>query len=181
MYYCLENKNKSIKNFSFDLANMLIKNNKPPLFLCVGNGKIVDDSLGAIVGTLLKQYYKISYPVIGDFKNSLYGTSLKDSLYLIKTKYYNYNVVVIDASIGSLNNLYNIRLNPFGLNIDCLKSNKYVGDISISSVTYAGKITNLILLNSEKKKYVFKVANFIACGIYNALKIYENLTEKEVV
>lgn len=181
MYYSLENKNNSLKNFEYELANMFIENNKPPLFLCVGNSKIVDDSLGAIVGTLLKDYYKINSPVLGNHKHSLFGTSLNHALTLLKTKYYNYNIVVIDASIGSLDNLYNISLNPFGINIDCLKSNKIVGNISISSVTYVGKITNLILLNSEKKKYVFEVANYIACGIYNALKIYKNLTEKEVV
>ncbi len=181
MYYSLKDKNKSLYKFSYDLANMLIENELPPLFLCVGNSKIIDDSLGAIVGTLLKGYYKIENPVLGNHKNPLYGISLKKTLDLLKTKYFNYNIVVIDASIGNLSNLYDISLNPFGINIDCLKSNKFVGNISISSVTFVGKITNSILLNSEKKKCVFDVSNFIACGVYNALKIYKNLTKKEAL
>lgn len=181
MHYNIENKNKTLKIFSYDLANSLLEKGKPPVFLCVGNSKVVDDSLGAIVGTLLKDYYKIKFPILGNFNNPLFGESLTQSLELLITKYFNNTIIVIDASIGNLNNLYNVNLTPHGININCFKSQKIVGDISITSITNVGKFTNLLLLNCEKKKHIFDVANFIACGIYNSLNIYKNTTKINVI
>ena len=171
MFYTLNNYHINSKRFSFDLANMILEYNKPPIFLCVGSNKIVDDSLGALCGELLKNYYKIDAQVFGDLKCPMINNNLKNVLQKIKLDFNKHCVVVIDSSIGRLEHLYDISLNYKGLVINCLQNNKIVGDIGISSVTYLNGINELLLQKTEKKRCVFKVANFVASGIYNALKL----------
>lgn len=181
MYYTLFNHEKNNKKFSYDLANMILELEKPPIFLCVGSNKIVDDSLGALTGELLSHYYKIPSKVFGNLTCPQVGNNLQNTLIKIKSEYYNNTIIVVDSSIGKLNNLYDVSLNCCSLNIDCLNSNKIVGDISISSVTYVKGINDLLFQNSEKKKCVFKLANFIASGIYNALNLCEKIKNHKAI
>lgn len=171
------NQSSQKREFEYDLANMILKKGKPVVFLCVGSNKIVADSLGALTGELLKKHYHISSPVLGSMTHPIISKNLNTTLNDIKTKYYNHTIIVIDSSVGKFQNLYNVRLNNFGLNVSYQNSNSFVGDISISSVTYSKGINNLLILKSEEKKEVFKVANFIASGIYNSLKIIDKFSK----
>lgn len=179
MYYTsLDLKNN--KKFSYDLANIFFEMKGLPIFLCVGNDKVVEDSLGAITGQLLKDFYKTEAIIFGDCENPLVGERLKQTLNIISVHHFNKKIVVIDASIGELDYLHQISLNPFGTIIDFFNNNsrKKYGDISITAVTCVKGLNNLLFLPKEKKKIIFNMANFIANGIYNAIKLYHNLYDE---
>lgn len=172
---------KKIKTeFIYDLANLILKQNKPVLFLCVGSNKIVCDSLGALVGELLQKYYKINEVVIGNMTHPIIYKNLNKTLNYITSKYYNYCIIVIDASIGSLENLYTVKLNNFGLQIAYPLNKKLIGSISISSVTYIKGLNNLILTPTEQQRNIFSVANSIAHSIKMALELCSNVTKISV-
>lgn len=178
MYYNLDSKHSS-KNFSFELANLILESGKSPVFVCIGSNKIVDDSLGAITGELLKKYYKINASVFGMIDSPLVGNNLKQKLQKIKSENMDKLVVVIDACVGRLEHLYDITLNKCSINIDYQNLNLKIGDVSISAITYVKGINSLLLLPIEKKRSVFKCALFIATSIFNALNMVDNLNERE--
>lgn len=179
MTYNIDSEKLGIE-FEYDLANMILKKGNPLLFLCLGSNKIVSDSLGALTGELLKNYYHIDATVIGDMHRPIISKNLEPTLQHIKEKYYNHTIIVIDSTIGRLDDMYRMKLNNFGLQVSCLQNQKFLGDISISSVTYVKGINGLLLLNSEEKKYIFKIANYIAHHIKNALQICRRLNQKSV-
>ena len=174
-YYALDLKNN--KKFSYDLANMFFSMKELPVFLCVGNDKIVEDSLGALTGQLLSDFYKTDAIVYGSCKAPLVGERLKQTLNIITVNHFKRKVVVIDSSIGTMEYLHQVSLNPCGTVIDYLNNptKKKYGDISITAVTYVNGLNDLLFLPIEKKKIIFNMANFIANGIYNAVKLYHNL------
>lgn len=177
VYTIKENENME---FAYDLANIILKQQKPPLFLCVGSNKIVADSLGCITGELLYRYYNINNIVIGNIYNPIISTNIESTLNKIKETYHNNSIIVIDSSVGHIEDLYKIKLNNFGLQINYQNNNKLIGDASISSVCYVKGINGLLILKSEEKKLVFKVANYIAWHIKLALEICEKINKNLV-
>ena len=178
MIYNIYNDNN--QEFEYDLANMILKKNKPPLFLCVGSNKIVADSLGAITGELLKNHYNIDNIVIGDMTSPIISSNLSSTIEKLNCKYFNHTIIVIDSTIGELKDMYHVKLNNYGLPISYQTNKKFVGDISISSVCYVKGINGLLILNSEEKKFVFETANYIAHRIKLAIDICKKLNYKLV-
>jgi putative sporulation protein YyaC len=176
MIYNLFNNNIK-KEFIYDLSNIIIKKDSPILFLCVGSNKFASDSLGALVGELLKNYYKINEIVIGNMTHPIIAKNLNRTLNLIKEKYSNYRVIVVDASVGTLNNLYNVKLNNFGLQIAHQVNQNLIGDISISCTTYIKGLNGLIITPMEQKRNIFFVANCIAHSIKTALDLCKNIAK----
>ena len=179
MNYTLNNFEKSNREFSYDLANILLKKEKPLLILCVGSNKIVWDSIGSITGQLLKQYYKVDITILGDMNFPITHKNIENTLNTIHTKYFDYNILIIDSTIATIENLYNINLNNHGLYIDSLSAKRYIGDISISSNTWLYGLHKFIITPTLEKQTVFRIANFIACGIFNALKIVNKIKNFE--
>ena len=173
MKYSINNFESNNREFAYDLANIIIKRNKPILFLCIGSNKIVWDSIGSITGHLLKNYYQINSTVVGDTSQPVVSKNLHQTIANIKTEYYDHTIIVVDSAISSLVNLYTINLNNFGLYADSLNTKIFIGDVSISCNTWLHGMHRYLITPAHEKQMVFRLSNFISSGIYKALKIVE--------
>lgn len=104
------------KNEIINLSNQL-KNiiNKDTVFVCVGTDKIIFDSIGPLVGHIIKQRFP-NITLYGDLKNTLNGTNISTKIQEIKTKHKNNTILAIDATIANNHigcaNLYNEPISP---------------------------------------------------------------------
>jgi putative sporulation protein YyaC len=101
-----------ITNLSNQLINIIDKNT---IFVCVGSDKVIFDSIGPLVGHILKQRLP-NIIIYGDLKYPLNGLNISSEIQKIKTKHPNNNILAIDATISNNNigfaNLYDEPIKP---------------------------------------------------------------------
>ena len=106
------------------------------LFLCIGSEKISGDCIGPIVGTLLKEKYKIPYPVFGTEENSVNGKNVSEYVRLIKEYFPAHKIIAVDAAVGEEKDLWTLKYRVGGvraggaINAD----SEYVGEVGILAV-----------------------------------------------
>ena len=118
-----------------------------PVFLCIGTKKVLYDSFGPVMGSLLKKYS--SFYVYGSLKREVNGLNFYEVYKFIKKKHTNSKIIVIDnAYIKNAGNVKLILKNsgvfPSGIN----NSKNQVGDVSI--------LINGFSYNSNKVKKNYK-------------------------
>lgn len=106
------------------------------LFLCIGSEKISGDSLGPMVGTLLKEKYKVPYPVIGTEEHPVNGINISRYKEHIKKYFPTHKIVAIDAALGEEKDLWSIRFREGGIKAGGAvgTNNTMIGDVGILGV-----------------------------------------------
>lgn len=161
---------------AISLANTLLKENKKPVFLCVGTDKIIGDSVGAITGELLKTKYKLNGYIYGDLSNSINANNLENNIEKVKALHPNSPIVLIDSILGELDEVGQIKYYPNGAYAKGeFHKGVFVGDYSILAVVNTKGIDGLSFIKSVKLKTVIEQAEFIAESIYRAYKFSQNL------
>ncbi|MBQ8430769.1 MAG: DUF1256 domain-containing protein, partial [Clostridia bacterium] len=89
------------KNVELNISAELLKifKNKMPVVLCLGNDKVLSDSVGVLVAEKLRETGYNNY-VFGGFCNPLN----KDNLMCILKKFPNQNFLFIDSSLSDFKN-----------------------------------------------------------------------------
>lgn len=107
---------------------------KDIVFVCIGSDRSTGDSLGPLVGTRLKELGFEN--VYGTVKHPIHALNIKQRLKEIEEKHPNRFVIAIDASIGSSERLFGIRIKtrPLEPGIGVGKKLPSVGDISIVGI-----------------------------------------------
>lgn len=122
------------------------------LFLCIGSEKISGDSLGPMVGTMLKEKYNVPFPVIGTEEHPVNGVNISRYKEHIRKYFPNHKIIAIDAALGEKNDLWEIRFREGGIKAGGAvgTSNTMIGDIGILGVV-GEKGTNALqtLLNAS--------------------------------
>lgn len=167
-------KNKNLVAIS--LVNELLKNNKKPVFLCVGSDKVLGDSVGALTGELLKNKHKINGYIYGDLEYNITATNLNKTIDHIRKMHPNSPIILIDGILGDLDEVGQVKFYPKG----AYASGEYhkgvfVGDYSILAVVETKGIDSLTFLRSVKLKTIIKQAEFIADSIVRAFRYAQNL------
>lgn len=167
-------KNKNLVAIS--LVNELLLRKEKPVFLCVGTEKIIADSMGAMVGEILKKKYKINGYVYGDFENNITARNLKNTVEKIKSTHPYSPIVLIDGILGDSDEVGQIKFYPYGA-IPGGEFNEgvLVGDFSILAVVDTKGIAGLNLLNSVRLSSIVNMAEFVAESIFRAYKFSQNL------
>lgn len=121
------------------LRTLLQKVNKAeaaPVILCIGTDRIIGDSLGPLVGTLLKKCDAHDLPVYGTLENTVHALNLHDILPQIKKAHPHRTMIAIDASLGPAAEIGSVYVRP-----GCLRPGAGVskrlpaaGDISITGI-----------------------------------------------
>lgn len=76
------------------------RQNSDIVFLCIGSDRYVGDSLGPLVGSMLKES-QVPFRVYGTLKDPIHAFNLKDVLMDIKKQMKKPLIISIDASLGS--------------------------------------------------------------------------------
>ena len=143
-----------------------------PVYMCIGTEKVFSDSLGPRVGTLLNENMQFPSFVYGMHEQNITAENLMYSYNFIKTLHPNSPIVVIDAAVGSIEQIGKIQLSDGGI-IPGAATNKNlpsIGDLGIVGIVAEKGMGDFYTLNSEKDRLVGKVAQFIADAILQATK-----------
>ena len=106
------------------------------LFLCIGSEKISGDCIGPIVGTLLKEKYRIPYPVLGTEDNSVNGANIRAYRDNIKKYFPDYKIIAVDSAVGDDKDLWTLKIREGGVR---------AGGALNPSVEYYGNVLDNLL------------------------------------
>ena len=151
------------------ISKSLSENNpdgKKPIFVCVGSDLVLGDSLGPLVGTLLKKK-KLGAFVYGTLNMPITAKEVEYAKTYIKQMHPSSVIVAIDAAVGNADDVGLIRvlgkgLKP-GLGVD--KNLGMIGDLSIIGIVAAKSLQNYNLFNLTRLNLIFKMAEKISDGI----------------
>ena len=147
------------------LANRIQKGNC--VFMCIGTEKVFSDSLGPRVGTLLNLNMKKPTFIYGMCEQNITAENLLYCYNFIKAMHPESCVIVVDAAVGSSEQIGKIQLSEGGI-YPGAATNKNLPSVGI--VAERG-MSDFYTLNSEKDRLVARVADFIADAILAALPV----------
>lgn len=137
----------------------------PPVVVCIGSDLAIGDSLGPIVGSMLK--YKTQ-----GLNIFLYGTlaapvTAKEIKYIrtfLKETHKGSQIVAVDAAVGDKGDIGLIKLSDTPL-LPGAGANKQlgaVGDISVMGIVAEKSLTNYGLLNTTRLNLVYSMSEIIS-------------------
>ncbi len=146
----------------------LIKPQKTPMFICIGSDLVLGDSLGPLVGTLLKNKGVSAY-VYGTLNAPITAKEVEYAKTYLKLMHPNSTSIAIDAAIGEPEDVGQIKIVNKGLKpgLGVEKKLGVIGDLSIIGVVASKSVKNYNLYNLTRLNLVYKIAGHIANGIEN--------------
>lgn len=178
-----EDECEDIKNiFINDFSRYLYEERKmyfETVFLCIGTDRIIGDSLGPIVGTMLQEklekYNFFNISIYGTLQENICYTNIQDVLKVINKKHKNACIIVIDAALSHEDNIGKIFVSKekMILGKGLSKQKIEVGDISIKAVVgknYKLSKYNFSSLQNISLNVVIRLAQLISDGIYETIK-----------
>ena len=145
---------------------------KHAVYMCIGTEKVFSDSLGPRVGTLLNENMLFPAFVYGLCEQNITAENLLYSYNFIKAMHPQSKIVVIDAAVGSTDQIGRIQISDGGI-LPGAATNKNlpaVGDIGIVGIVADRGMSDFYSLNSSKDRLVGEIAQFIADAILAATK-----------
>ena len=148
------------------------------LFVCIGNGKIIGDSLGPLIGTVLEKNKRliqnnVKIDVIGTFENPILYYNVEEFIKNIDSQDYS-EIVIIDSALGSKENIEKVMITPaeilIGVGVN--RGRMVKGDIILKGVVginYNNISRNLIELESVEAKQVENIASKMLDIIYSII------------
>lgn len=163
-YFWMED-NYASRGLSDSLFQMLRGNTRFSV-VCVGTDRVVGDSIGPLVGTMLKERGVLDsiIGVYGDLSTPVHANNIKDILKIVDTKY---PVIAIDSSLGSKVDYISIINNPLDPGIGVGNSCPKVGTISITGIVLTPYQLDLddSAPNHVRLLKVYKMASIISSSI----------------
>ena len=160
------------KRIALDIASFLLNKKQQPVIMCVGSDKVVGDSLGVIVGEILKNNPKFKNRVYGDLNSPINRSNLCEKIEEIKSKHPNSPVIVVDAVLGKDEEVGCIKTLENGVLAGGEFGKGYmIGDFSILGVVSCSGISALSFLGAVRLKIVIELSRKIAESICYSEKL----------
>lgn len=146
-------------------------------FACIGTDRSTGDSLGPMVGTILK---KKKYDVLGTIHEPLHAENLVERLETVDSSKY---VVAIDACLGQVVSVGTVQvingsMKPgAGVNKSHLPE---VGNVSINGIVNVGGFMEYFVLQNTRLSVVMQMSEVIASAIHLVLKNRDGVEVKQV-
>ena len=139
--------------------------------VCIGTDKCIGDSLGPLVGSLVKEKDP-DFPIYGTLDDPIHAVNLKDKILYLKTKYPNNFFIAIDACLGDEDTIGNIQVrhSPIYPGKGVGKKLPSVGHISIIGIVDSPKGHNAMSLHNVRLSFVMKIAKVISESLLIATK-----------
>lgn len=167
-----------IKNYTFNTFNSyagvgisqalkeLIPTEKTPMITCIGSDLVLGDSLGPLVGTLLKNR-NISAYVYGTLNMPITAKEVEYAKTYLKLMHPNTHLIAIDAAVGEPDDVGLIKVVNKGLKpgLGVKKNLGEIGDTSIIGIVTNKSKENYNLYNLTRLNLIYKMAEKIADGI----------------
>lgn len=137
-----------------------------PIFVCVGSDLVLGDSLGPLIGTLLKKKGVGSF-VYGTLNSPITAKEVEYAKTYLKEMHPNSVIVAIDAAVGEDDDIGLIRIQDKGLKpgLGVNKKLGTLGDKSIIGVVASKSLQNFNLFNATRLNLIYKMSECISDGI----------------
>lgn len=180
--YVFNSINNNSKEEIYNALKDINSENKKPVLVCVGSDLVLGDSLGPLVGTMLKNK-RITPYIYGTLNYPITAHEVDYVKMHLKQMHPNCLSIAIDAAVGKVEDIGLIKVLNKGL-MPGLGVNKKlceIGDISIIGVVAEKSVKNYNLFNLTRLNLVYKMAEQIADGIEFYIKEYSgsvNIVDK---
>ena len=158
-----------------ETLNRFIGNNLRPVIVSEGSELVLGDSLGPLIGTMLKDRNLDAY-VYGTLNFPITAREVEYAANYIKLLHPDCFYIAVDAAVGNdddvgLIKAVNKGIKP-GLGVD--KRLGVIGDCGIIGVVAGKSAGNYSLFNLTRLNLIYKMAEKIAAGIYDYVCGYKN-------
>lgn len=146
--------------------------NRPIVIVCIGTDRSTGDSLGPLVGTLLKEKKIPSFYIYGTLDDPIHAVNLEVKLKEIKEKHFHPFIIGIDACLGRYKSIGVIEIGdgPVKPGAAVNKDLPNVGNIHITGIVNVGGFMEFFILQNTRLHLVLQMAKTIADGIDKARK-----------
>lgn len=161
-----------------EIINLSLRKDHEIVFLCIGSDRYVGDSLGPLVGTMLKEN-KVPYHVYGTLKEPIHAFNLKPTLKDIHKQIKNPLIISVDASIGDKAEVGYVRFKegPLTPGTALKKVLPKVGDYHfVGIINYIDPLPTSQFLNDTRLYTVMNLAKTIVTVI-TKIKEYDQAVE----
>lgn len=110
-----------------------------PVILCIGTDRMIGDSLGPFVGTLLGKAAGRKLSIYGSLASTVHALNLPEVNAQIKKRHPNRTVIAVDASFGAQEHIGSVFVRPGSLQpgAGVRKNLPPAGDITITGIVGA--------------------------------------------
>lgn len=111
-------------------------NEKQTVVICIGSDRVSGDMLGPLVGTSLREEYRLPCPVYGCVGESVNGINLEEYLAMIDRRHEGCRVIAVDAALGKKEDVGGVRLKKGGIKAGGAleRAGDRVGDLGVVGV-----------------------------------------------
>ena len=158
----------------YKIAELLYKYiDKDTTIVCIGTDKCIGDSLGPIVGSILKEM-NLPIPVYGTLEDPIHALNLKEKLSEINKLHETNNIIGIDACLGNEEDIGNIiiRDHPIYPGKGVGKSLPEVGNISIVGIVDSSKKSELFSNRNIRLSFIVNMCKTLCHGIVHSYYLY---------
>jgi putative sporulation protein YyaC len=145
---------------------------RPIVIVCIGTDRSTGDSLGPLVGTLLKEKAasSSSFFIYGTLEEPIHAINLEEQLSKIKANHFNPFIVGVDACLGRLKSIGIVQIGegPVRPGAGVNKELPSVGDAHITGIVNVSGFMEFMVLQNTRLNLVLNMAKTIANGIYYA-------------
>lgn len=178
---------KKIKvNYTNEMAYYNLSNflkdyiNSKTLLLCIGTDRCIGDSLGPMVGTMLKSSF-FPLPIFGTIKHPIHALNLEAQLKALKETHKDYKIIGVDACIGDSDFIGEIQIRNYPIHPGkgVGKSLPDVGDCSIVGIVDSCDTSELFTNRNIRLDLIMDMASIISKAIIHSYYLY--LKDNEII
>ncbi|VEF46055.1 putative sporulation protein YyaC [Bacillus freudenreichii] len=148
---------------------------QPIVIICIGTDRSTGDSLGPLVGSFLQEAGMKYFHVYGTLENPVHAMNLNEILQYVKKTYKKPFIIGIDACLGRLASIGEIKVGtgPLKPGAGVNKKLPEVGDAFITGIVNIAGHMEFVVLQNTRLNLVMKLAKKIAAAIIETDKIYD--------
>ena len=147
------------------------------LLLCIGTDRSTGDSLGPLIGYLLKNQELKHIRVLGTQNRPVHAMNLEDTLSIVEQYYQDHVIVAVDASVGMHDHIGCITVGRGSLKpgLGVSKELRSVGDLFITGVVSSCGDYDPLMLQSIRLSVVMRMAECISESVCIVEKLWESM------
>ncbi len=144
-----------------------------PVILCIGSNQVIGDSLGPMVGDLLREKYNTPAFVYGGLKKPVNGINFCAYFEHLKKTHPKSFIIAIDACVGEKNDVGKIKYSAKGLKAgEALRKNlPRIGDIGVLGIVAERSNDNLNALMRCDYPLIANMSEKIAYNIFKFITL----------
>lgn len=134
-----------------------------PVILCIGTDRVIGDSLGPMVGSMLERAVQDRLPVYGTLQNTVHALNIDYIRTEIEKKHPDSPVIAVDASLGSFEQIGSVYVRSGALlpGAGVRKSLSAIGDIAITGIANSENSQPYLALQTARLSTIALMAEAI--------------------